>query len=122
MKVVLRQMERVIGVLVERSWPSGVVWLWLVVIAPWTVCAQGSADLRASVSKTVTLSLFPGVSQAGIELNALEIGGELRLVVSGSGFEKNVEVPILIRSNADYKIKAEVQSQTAVLTRLQVLN
>lgn len=78
--------------------------------------------MRASVSRTVTLSLSPSAPPAGVDLNAFEDGGSLRLVLSGSEFKTNLQVPIVIRSNTDYKITASVQSQTAVLTQLQVLS
>ena len=109
----------------KRSWLSCVIGLCLVVIAPATVCAQrrsGSTELRGGVSKTVVLSLSPNASDGGVELNAFESGGALNLVLSGSQFTRNLQVPILIRSNTTYNVKASVQSQTAVLTQLQVLS
>ena len=108
----------------KRNWLSCFIWLCLLVIAPATVCAQrrsGSTELRGGVSKTVTLSLSPNVSDAGVGLNAFESGGALNLVLSGSDFKGNFQVPILIRSNTAYNVTASVQSQTAVLTQLQVL-
>ena len=78
--------------------------------------------MRGSVSKTVTLSLSPHAPHAGVGLNSSENGGALKLVLSGSEFKRNLQVAILIRSNAAYNIKASVQSQTALLTQLQVLS
>jgi hypothetical protein len=109
----------------KRRRLSCLIWLCLVAIGPATVCAQrrsGSTDLRASVSKTVTLSLSPNASPAGVDLNAFENGCALRLVLSGSESKRNLQVPILLRSNAAYNINASVQSQTAVLTQLRVLS
>jgi len=107
------------------SWPLCVIWLCLVAVAPSTVCAQsqsGSIAVRASVSRTVTLSLSPNASRAGVELSAFESAGSLRLVLSGSESKTNLQVPILIRSNTAYDIKASVRSQTAVLAQLQVVS
>jgi hypothetical protein len=73
------------------------------------------------VSKTVALSLSPDAEHATVE-NAFENGEVLRLVVSGSGSEmKNLEIPILIRSNTSYNIIASTRSQTAVVKQLRVL-
>ena len=107
------------------SWLSCVIWLCLVVIAPATVCAQrrsGSTDLRASVGKIVALSLSPNASHKGVDLNAIDNDGALRLVLSGSEFKTTIQVPILIRSNTSYNIRASAQSQNSVLTQLRVLS
>src|SRR5690349_4986930 len=108
-----------------RSWIFRVIWLFLVAIAPATVCAQsrsGSMDLRASVSKTVSLSLAQDVSPTGVDLNAFRNDGALSLVSSGVGIESNLQVAILIRSNTAYNISASVRSDAAVLTQLKVLS
>lgn len=109
----------------KRGWLSCVIWFCLVAIAPATVCAQsrsGSTNLRGGVSRTVTLSLSPSAPPVGVDLKAFENGGAVRLVLSGSEFKRDLQVPILIRSNTDYIITASVESQTAVLTQLQVLS
>ncbi len=108
-----------------RSWIFRVIWLFLVAIAPATVCAQsrsGSMDVRASVSKTVSLSLAQDVSPTGVDLNAFRNDGALSLVLSGVGIESNLQVAILIRSNTAYNISASVRSDAAVLTQLKVLS
>lgn len=110
--------------LLKRGWLFCVIWFCLVGIAPSPVCAQtrtGSAKLRGSISKTVTLSLSPHDSPAGVEFHALENEGALTLTLSGAEFKRNLQVAILIRSNTAYSIKASVQSEEAVLTKLQVL-
>jgi hypothetical protein len=109
----------------KRSWLSCIVWVCLLVVAPATVFAQGrsgSIELRGSISKTVTVSLPSNASNAAVELNTLESAGTVRLVLSGSEFKKTIQIPILVRSNTPYDIIASVQSQTAVLTNLQVLS
>jgi hypothetical protein len=109
----------------KRNLLSVAIWFCLVVIGPETVVAQtrsGSTDVRASVSKTVKVSLSPDTSRAGVELTAFEHGGALRLVLSGSEFKRNLQVPILIRSNTSYKITASVHSKTAALTQLRVVS
>jgi hypothetical protein len=105
----------------NRSWLSYVIWFCVVAGVPSTVCAQrGSASLHGSVSKTVRLSLSPNASTERAEVIAFENGGVLSVTVSSSGVERNLQVPILIRSNTSYNIIASVQSQTAVLTQLRV--
>ncbi len=109
----------------KRRWLWCVIWLCLIAIAPATVCAQrrsGSADLRGSVSKTVTVSLSSHDSPTGVDLHAVENDGALSLVLSGSEFKRDLHVTILIRSNTAYNIQTSVQSQTAVLAQLQVIS
>ena len=100
----------------------GVTLFCVVAAAPSIAWAQsGSVVLRGGVSRTVALSLSPDAAHARVE-NAFESGDGLRLVISGSGSEvRNVEVPILIRSNTSYNIIASTQSQTAVVKELRVL-
>ncbi len=108
----------------RQSWLFCVIWLCVVAVVPLTVCAQSgsvSVTLRGSVSKTVALS-YESTSDARAEINAFDSGGRLTLVVSGSGSERNLRVPILIRSNTSYKMTASVESQTAVPVQLRVLS
>lgn len=100
----------------------GVTLFCVVAAAPSITWAQsGSVVLRGGVSRTVALSLSADASHAKVE-NAFEGGEVLRLVISGSGSEiRNVEVPILIRSNTSYNIIASAQSQTALVKDLRVL-
>lgn len=101
-----------------------VLWLCVVVVVPSATCAQSRSDsivLRGSVSKTVTLLLSPDATQARVQLQAFENDGVLTLVIVGSGCEKNLQVPILIRSNVSYKVTASIQSQNAVPMQLRVL-
>ena len=108
----------------KRNWRFYLTCLGVVLTVPLTVRAQsGSASIvmSASVSKTITLSLGPSAApHVRAELSALENGGVLRLVVSGSGV-RNLQIPILVRSNIPYNIVASVQSQTDVVTQLSVL-
>lgn len=102
-----------------------VVGLCVAALPPMRICAQsgsGSIVLHGGVSKTVALSLGPKAARSSANLSAFDSGGVLRLVVSGSGFERNLRVPILIRSNTSYNIVASIQSQTAVATQLRVLS
>jgi hypothetical protein len=100
----------------------GVTLFCVVAAVPSIAWAQsGSVMLRGGVSRTVALSLPPDAAHARVE-NAFESDGVLRLVISGSGSEvRNVEVPILIRSNTSYNIVASTQSQTALVKDLRVL-
>jgi hypothetical protein len=105
-----------------RSW---IVLAFLIALAPATVRAQtrsGSVDLRASVSKTVALSLAQDASPTGVDLNAFRNDGALTLIFSGGEIKSNLQVAILIRSNTAYNITASVRSEAAMLTQLRVLN
>jgi hypothetical protein len=104
----------------KRSWRVCVFWF-CVAVVPSTVFAQsGSVVLSGSVSKTVALSLSPNAEHTRAELSAVEIGGVLRLMISGSEVS-SLQVPILIRSNTSYNIIASAESQTAELTQLSIL-
>ena len=108
----------------KQSWLFCVIWLCVVAVVPLTVCAQsgsGSVVLRGSISKTVALSCA-NTSCARAAMNAFDSGAILTLLVSGSGVERDLQVPILFRSNTPYKIIASVESQTAVPTQLRVLD
>ncbi len=119
--VVLCDMVYTLGQM-KRSGLFGVILCCVVAAVPSIAWAQdGSVVLRGGVSRTVALSLSPEATHARVE-NAFESGEVLRLVISGSGSEiKNIEFPILIRSNTSYNLIASSQSRTAVVKDLRVL-
>ena len=88
----------------------------VVFLACASVEAQTSVTLKATVSETVALS-----APAFTDGNVVSDGNTVRITVSGSKAESPViHVPLLVRSNTDFKISAIFESQTAVLEQLSV--
>lgn len=90
------------------------------------VCAQaqtGSVTLQGRVSQTVSLSVLPDFTHKNIDVNVVSSGGTVQITLSSTAAEfPVVRVPLLVRSNTGFKISAELQSQTAVLTDLSVID
>jgi len=85
------------------------------------VCAhaqRGSATLQATVSETVVLSVLPNFTDENI--NVFSSGGAVRVTLSSAATE--FRVPLLVRSNTGFKISADLELQTAVLTDLSVID
>jgi hypothetical protein len=75
----------------------------VVFFVPASIAAQ-TVTLSGSVSETVTLSVS-------------------RITLSGDGAQPSViRVPLLVRSNSDFKISAVFESQTAELSELSVVD
>lgn len=95
-------------------------WFTLIAVlffAPACLHAQtGSVTLQASVSETVALSVVPNFTHE----NIVSSGGTVRVTLSGTDAE--FRVPLLVRSNSDFKISVDFQSGTAVLTHLSVID
>ena len=93
-------------------------------LVPACVQAQrGSVTLQGSVSETVALSVLPNFTHKNIDVNAVSSGSTVRLTLSSTNPEFPVlRVPLLVRSNSSFKISAVVESQTAVLTHLSVID
>lgn len=77
----------------------------------------GSVALQGSVSETVALSVHPSFTHENIISNG---GGTVRLTLLSTDTE--FRVPLLVRSNSDFKISAVFDSPTAVLTHLSVID
>jgi hypothetical protein len=85
------------------------------------VCAHaqtGSVTLQGNVSETVVLSVLPNFTDENI--NVFGSGGAVRVTLSSAAAE--FRVPLLVRSNSGFKISAYLESQTAVLTDLSVID
>lgn len=85
------------------------------------VCAHaqtGSVTLQGNVSETVVLSVLPNFTDENI--NVFSSGGAVRMTLSSAATE--FRVPLLVRSNTGFKISVGLESQTAVLTDLSVID
>ena len=96
----------------------------LVLVVPAAVQAQrGSVTLQGTVSEFVALSILPNFTHKNIDVNVVSTGSTVRLTLSSTNAEFPViRVPLLVRSNSSFKISAVVESQTAVLTHLSVID
>ena len=83
-----------------------------------THAQRGSATLQATISETVVLSVLPNFTDENI--NVFSSGGAVRVTLSSAAAE--FRVPLLVRSNTSFKISAGLESQTAVLTDLSVID
>lgn len=80
-----------------------------------------SVILRGTVSETVALSIPPNSTQNDFNMNVVNSGGTVRVTLSGTG-APDIRVPLTIRSNSNFKVSAEVESATAVLTQFSVVD
>jgi len=88
-------------------------------LVPAGVAAQ-TVTMKTTVSETVTLSVLPN-SIHGDVVSA----GNNTVRITMSGLEKDapvIRVPLLVRSNSNFKISAAVESTTAEVIQLSVLN
>jgi hypothetical protein len=96
----------------------------VVFLVPAGVHAQtggASVALKASVSKTVALSVFPNFTSGDIEASVVSSGNGGRLTLSIRGSDSSViRVPLLVRSNSGFKISAAFESETTALAELAV--
>lgn len=90
--------------------------LWLFAV---TVEAQ-TATMRGTVSETVALSVPPNPSQGNTHVNVVSSGNTVRMTVTGTG--SLIRVPLMVRSNTNFKISGIFESTTAQLSQLSVIN
>jgi hypothetical protein len=90
-----------------------IVWLFTTSVEAQTVTVTGS------VSKAVALSVPPDTAQSNVQV--VNNGNSVRLTISGQGAGSSVfRVPLLVRSNSEFRISANFESTNAVLTQLSV--
>ena len=97
----------------------------VVFLLPTSVEAQtsrGSATLTGSVSKTVALSIHQSAAPDNVEMNVVSSGNTVRITLSGSESDPVIRVPLIVRSNSSFKVSATVESTTAELSQLSVIN
>ena len=97
----------------------------VVLLVPVSVEAQssGSAMLKGTVSETVALSVLPNFTHNNIDVNIVSSGSTVRVTLSSTDAKAPViRVPLLVRSNSSFKISAAVESSTAELSQLSVID
>ncbi|HSE23304.1 MAG TPA: hypothetical protein VLB68_16670 [Pyrinomonadaceae bacterium] len=93
-------------------------------LVPVFVEAQtGQVTLKGIVSETVALSVRPDLIPAKAGLDVVRTGNTIRITWSSDDSKGPViRVPLLVRSNSSFKLSAKVESATAMLTQLSVID
>jgi len=96
------------------------------------VCARveaqtGSVTMTATVSETVALSISPSFNPQKLTSDVVRTGNTVRVTLSDVGAATRgetpvVRIPLLVRSNTDFKISARIDSTTAVVNDLSVVD
>ena len=101
----------------------------VLLLVPAGVEAQtGGVAIKSTVSEVVTLSVLPNSTPSEIETRDVETsvvstGSTVRITLSGAEADPPViRVPLLVRSNSSFKISAAVESNTAEVTQLSILD
>ena len=83
----------------------------------------GSVTIKSTVSEVVALSVLPNSTYGEVETNLVSTGSTVRITLSGADADAAViRVPLLVRSNSSFKISAAVESNTAEVTQLSVID
>ena len=81
----------------------------------------GGATLKGTVSETVVLSAPPNSTHGDGRVDVVSSGRVVRITLSGNGGGSPViRVPLLVRSNSNFKISGKFESKTALLDQLSV--
>jgi hypothetical protein len=79
--------------------------------------------MNGTVSEAVALSVAPNSIQADAGVNVMSSGRIVRVTLSGTADKSPaIRVPLMVRSNSDFKISAGFESETAQLTQMSVLD
>jgi hypothetical protein len=94
----------------------------LVLLVPLAVKAQtGQMRLQGVVSETVALSALPNLIQSNVHTDVVNSGNTVRITLSGANMEASViRVPLLVRSNTNFKISAAVETRAAALSEISI--
>ena len=83
----------------------------------------GSVTIKSTVSEVVALSVLPNSTYGEVETSFVSTGSTVRITLSGADADAAViRVPLLVRSNSSFKISAAVESNTAEVTQLSVVD
>ena len=96
----------------------------VLLLIPAGVEAQsGGVTIKSTVSEVVALSVPPNSTQSDVERSIVSTGNTVRITLSGVDADAPViRVPLLVRSNSSFKISAAVESNTAEVTQLSVVD
>ena len=89
-------------------------------LVPTGVEAQ-TVRATGKVSEIVALSIPPNSIHGDVDVDVVNSGSTVRITLSGHG-SPVIRVPLMVRSNTGFRISATVESTTAELTRLSIVN
>jgi hypothetical protein len=95
----------------------------VVLLVPAGVEAQ-TVTLQGRVSEAVTLSIPPHTIQNGVDVDVVNGGSTVRMTMSAgaSGKSAVIRVPLIVRSNTNFKISGIFESSTAQLAQFSVID
>lgn len=86
-----------------------------------TVTAEAqTVTMKGTVSETVALSVPSNSAQDDAHVNVLSTGNTVRMTVTGTG--DVIRVPLMVRSNTNFKISCVFESKMAQLTQVSVID
>jgi len=95
----------------------------LVLVSAGVKAQTGGVTIKATVSEVVALSVLPNSTHRDVETIVMSTGNTVRITLSGADADAPViRVPLLVRSNSSFKITAAVESNTAEVTQLSVVD
>jgi hypothetical protein len=99
------------------------LWLFIVVLlVPAGVEAQ-TVTLQGRVSEAVAISVSPDLIRGNVDMAVMSSGGALRMTLSAaSGKSALIRVPLLVRSNTNFRISGIFESKTAQLAQISVID
>ena len=95
----------------------------LLSVAAGVKAQTGGVTMQGRVSEVVALSVLPNSIPSDVATSVMSTGNTVRITLSGTPAEASViRVPLLVRSNSSFKISAAVESNTAEVTQLSVVD
>ena len=95
----------------------------LLSVAACVKAQTGGVTMQGRVSEVVALSVLPNSIPSDVATSVMSTGNTVRITLSGTPAEASViRVPLLVRSNSSFKISAAVESNTAEVTQLSVVD
>ncbi len=94
----------------------------MVLLVPAVAEAQ-NVTLQGRVSETVAISVSPHLIRDDVDVNVVNNGGAVRMILSGATAKSAViRVPLIVRSNTNFRISGIFESSTAQLAQLSVID
>jgi hypothetical protein len=97
------------------------VFVWLFTVVSSVEAQTAGVTLRTTVSETVVLSVAPNSIEGDVRADVVSSGNNVRITLSGAG-SPVIRVPLLVRSNTNFKISGRFESATAQITQLSVID
>lgn len=94
----------------------------MVFLVPAVAEAQ-TVTLQGRVSETVAILVSPHLIRDDVDVDVVNSGGTVRMILSGARAKSAViRVPLIVRSNTNFRISGTFESNTAQLAELSVVD